>query len=95
MANANPSQSISTFTALLAALGFTENLISQLGSSTVLIPNDQAFASFVEEAAGENADPVSYIMTRPDVFKQVILSTLTALSTFSSQLRCCSSLSAC
>lgn len=71
MANAGPTQSISTFTALLSALGFNNNVINQLGSSTVLIPNDQAFASFVEEAAGPNADPVSFIMSQPDVFKQV------------------------
>lgn len=95
MANANPSQSISTFTALLTALGFTENLINQLGSSTVLIPNDQAFASFVAEAAGENADPVSYIMTRPDVFKQVILFMLAASVLLSSQLSCYAIISAC
>lgn len=72
MANANPTQSISTFTALLSALGFDEARIDQLGaiSSTILIPNDQAFATFVEEAAGPNADPVSFIMTQPDAFKQ-------------------------
>eukprot|EP00892_Ulva_mutabilis_P009466 jgi/Ulvmu1/6892/UM031_0098.1 len=75
MANANPSQSISTFTALLNALGLNEARVNQLGSisSNVLIPNDQAFASFVEEAAGPNADPVSFIMTQPDAFKQILL----------------------
>lgn len=73
MANANPSQSITTFTALLGALGLNQARLDQLGSisSTVLIPSDQAFAAFVAEAAGPNADPVAFIMTQPDAFKQV------------------------
>jgi hypothetical protein len=48
-----------------------EAVISQLGSSNVLVPTDKAFLSFVTAIGGANTDPLAMVMTHPNNFKQV------------------------
>lgn len=70
-ANAGLGTSITTFNALLDTLGFDNSVISQFGSKNVLVPTDRAFVNFVTTIGGPDVDPVAFVMTHPNTFKQV------------------------
>lgn len=70
--------SITTFNALLDVLGFDEAVISQFGSKDVLVPTDRAFDNFVSTVGGPDVDPMAFVMSHPNTFKQIVMYHFTA-----------------
>jgi hypothetical protein len=63
--------SITTFNALLDVLGFDEAVISQFGSGSLLVPTDKVFVNFVSQVGGPDVEPMAFVMSHPNTFKQV------------------------
>lgn len=72
-ADSGMDTSITTFNALLEVLGFDEAVIAQFGSSNVLVPTDRAFVNFVSEVGGQEVEPMAFVMSHPNTFKQIVL----------------------
>lgn len=72
-ANSGLDTSTTTFNSLLDVLGFSDAVIGQLGSGNVLVPTDRALVDFIAEVGGPDVDPMAFVMTHPNTFKQIVL----------------------